>query len=185
MITKNILAASSIALLGACRNSTSAVPTTGEIATAPSTTVVSTLKEGAMAPSFSRTSHDGVVVGTAESKGKYLVVYFYPKSESPGCTKEACSFRDTWNDLSKQNVVLVGVSGDDDIAQRGFADHYKLPFHLIPDVDGSLARTFGVPFNHGSSARQTIVIGPDGAIKKIFRSVDVTTHAAEIAATTK
>lgn len=180
-----------LALFGAAcsKDPPSATPTkSGEGASTQPTNAETTapeVKEGAAAPAFSRKAHDGVAVGTAEAKGKYLVVYFYPKDETPGCTKEACSFRDAWNDLSKQNVLLVGVSGDDDASHKAFAEHHKLPFHLVADVEGSLAKTFGVPFNAGFAARQTFIIAPDGTVKKIFRSVDVTTHAAEIAAATK
>jgi peroxiredoxin Q/BCP len=131
---------------------------------------------GKAAPDFAAKAHDGADLKLSALKGKPVVVYFYPKDETPGCTKEACAFRDAWKELSAKGVVLVGVSADSLESHREFAKNHKLPFHLISDADGGLSRAFGVP----SFGRQTFVVGADGNVKKIYRSVDVTTHAAEI-----
>jgi len=112
-------------------------------------------------------------------KGKAVVVYFYPKDETPGCTKEACSFRDAWQDIAKTGAVLIGVSGDGRESHKEFIDHYKLPFLLITDADGTIGKSYGVPFS-GHHQRQTFVIGPDGSVKKVYRKVDVNVHAGQI-----
>jgi peroxiredoxin Q/BCP len=138
------------------------------------------LAVGAPAPHFSAKAHDGTDVDLAALKGRQVVLYFYPKDETPGCTKEACAFRDAWDELAKAGVVLVGVSSDSLDSHRKFAAAHKLPFHLISDADGTIAKAYGVPSTAGFLGRQTFVIGADGNVKKIYRSVDVTKHAAEI-----
>ena len=143
--------------------------------------VAAPLAEGGPAPDFDVHASDGAQLSLQSLKGKSVVVYFYPKDETPGCTTEACSFRDAWKSLSKMGVVLIGVSGDTDQSHRDFADHHQLPFHLVSDADGKLAAAFGVPFKGGYAARQSFVIGPDGKLKKIYRHVDVNLHAAQIA----
>lgn len=140
------------------------------------------LVEGGPAPNFSVTAHDGKKLSLASLKGKPVVVYFYPKDETPGCTVEAQSFRDAWEDLAKTGVTVIGVSGDNQESHMAFATHHKLPFHLVSDEKGELATSFGVPFRGGYAARQTFVIDGEGRIKKIYRTVDVSTHAAQIAA---
>ncbi len=117
----------------------------------------------------------------AALKGKPVVVYFYPKDETPGCTKEACSFRDAWDALHNKGVVLIGISQDTDESHRAFAKNHQLPFLLVSDPKGDLAAKFGVPVYAGIDARQSFVIGADGNVKKIYRDVDVTVHAKQIA----
>lgn len=143
------------------------------------------LAVGKPAPAFKAKAHDGTDIDLAALKGKKVVLYFYPKDETPGCTKEACSFRDAWTDLAKTGVVLVGVSTDTLESHTKFAEHHKLPFHLISDENGSIAKAYGVPNNGGFLGRQTFVIGKDGNLEKIYRSVDVTKHASEILADVK
>lgn len=145
----------------------------------------STIAVGAVAPDFEATAHDGVVIKPSALKGRPIVLYFYPKDETPGCTKEACSFRDAWNELAKNNVMLVGISTDDAESHRQFAKNHELPFELVSDPSGDIARKYGVPNLAGFLSRQTILIGPDGNVKKIYRSVDVTKHASEILADLK
>lgn len=135
---------------------------------------------GQPAPDFQTVAHDGEDLRLSALKGKPVVLYFYPRDETPTCTKEACSFRDAWNKLSKTGAVLIGISTDDLDAHRKFAAHYQLPFHLVSDASGSIAAAYGVPNRGGYLARQTFVIGPDGNVKKIYRSVDVTEHATEV-----
>lgn len=143
------------------------------------------LVPGKPAPAIKAQAHDGTEIDLAALKGKQVVLYFYPKDETPGCTKEACAFRDAWNDLAKTGVVLVGVSTDSLASHKQFAEHHKLPFHLISDEDGAIAKAYGVPNNGGFLGRQTFVIGADGTIKKVYRSVDVSKHASEILADVK
>lgn len=140
---------------------------------------------GRPAPNFHAQAHDGAAIDIAALKGKPVVLYFYPRDETPGCTKEACAFRDAWNDLSQTGVVLVGISTDDLASHKKFAEHHELPFHLVSDPDGAIAKAYGVGSMAGFLARQTVLIGADGNIKKLYRSVDPKTHAAEILADLK
>jgi len=136
---------------------------------------------GQTAPDFTATAQDGTSVHIAALTGKPVVVYFYPKDETPGCTKEACSFRDAWAPLAKTGAVLVGVSADSLDSHKAFVAHWKLPFLLVSDPDGSIGKKYGVPFA-SYHQRQTFVIGADGKVSKVYRKVDVTTHAQEILA---
>lgn len=177
--------------MGCGRESAPPAPTTASGAatsTAASTPAAAPSGEiaiGKAAPDFSAKAHDGMAVQPSALKGKHVVLYFYPKDETPGCTKEACAFRDAWKDLEATGVVLVGISTDSEESHKKFADNHKLPFHLVSDPDGSIAKSYGVPNNGGFLARHTIVIGPDGNVKKIYRSVDVSKHAAEVLADVK
>ncbi|MGH7283991.1 MAG: peroxiredoxin [Polyangiaceae bacterium] len=131
-------------------------------------------------PDFTATAQDGTAIHLAALKGKPVVVYFYPKDETPGCTKEACSFRDAWDALSKKGVVLIGISADTDESHKEFTANHKLPFLLVSDPKGDIAAKFGVPMHLGYESRQSFVIGADGNVKKIYRDVDVTVHAKQI-----
>lgn len=134
---------------------------------------------GKPAPDFTATAQDGTSVHLAALKGKRVVIYFYPRDETPGCTKEACSFRDAWQDLSKTGAVLIGISADSKASHTDFAAHYKLPFLLVSDPDGKIGASYGVPFAVVHQ-RQTFVVGANGTILKTYRKVDVTKHAAQI-----
>lgn len=182
-----------VVLTAACKNDPPAQSATPSASTATTATAAASPGEapaapgeavgveiGRAAPAVRATAHDGKAIDLAALKGKHVVLYFYPMDETPGCTKEACAFRDAWKDLEKAGVVLVGISSDDDASHKKFAEHHKLPFHLVSDPDGKIANAYGVPAAGGKLSRQSFVIGPDGKIKKIYRSVDVTRHAAEI-----
>ncbi len=143
------------------------------------TTVTADDLVGKPAPDFTATAQDGTSVHLAALKGKRVVVYFYPKDETPGCTKEACSFRDSWQDIAKTGAVLVGISADTSDSHKAFAAHYKLPFLLVSDPDGKIGSAYGVPFS-GYHQRQTIEVGADGNVAKVYRKVDVTVHAAQV-----
>jgi peroxiredoxin Q/BCP len=134
---------------------------------------------GKPAPDFTATAQDGTPVHLAALKGKRVVIYFYPKDETPGCTKEACSFRDAWQDLSKTGAVLVGISADTSGSHKNFAAHYKLPFLLVSDPDGRIGSSYGVPFE-GHHKRQTVIVGADGNVLKVYRKVDVGVHARQV-----
>jgi peroxiredoxin Q/BCP len=125
-------------------------------------------------------AQNGKSVHLSALRGQSVVVYFYPKDETPGCTKEACSFRDAWETLAKR-ATLVGVSADTLDSHRAFALHYHLPFLLVSDPDGSIGRAYGVGFS-GHHQRQTFIIGPDGNVRKVYRRVDVATHAEQVIA---
>jgi peroxiredoxin Q/BCP len=157
-------------------------PSAGPSASAPSPMASAAAAEdivGKPAPDFTAKAQDGTSVHLAALKGKNVVLYFYPKDETPGCTKEACSFRDAWQDLSKTGAVLIGISADTTDSHKDFAAHYKLPFLLVSDPDGKIGETYGVPFS-GHHQRQTFVIGADGKVAKVYRKVDVTVHAAQV-----
>jgi peroxiredoxin Q/BCP len=193
----SLLACGLVVLVACSRDSTPPAPTgaTGSSATPAATTSTAAsatsaappgeIAVGKPAPDFSAKAHDGMAIKPSALKGKHVVLYFYPKDETPGCTKEACAFRDAWKDLEGTGVVLVGVSTDSEDSHKKFAEHHKLPFHLLTDEGGSIAKAYGVPNNAGFLSRHTIVIGPDGNVKKIYRSVDVTKHAAEVLADVK
>jgi peroxiredoxin Q/BCP len=149
-------------------------------ATAPTAGDVDPLV-GKPAPDFTTAAQDGTSVHIAALTGKPVVIYFYPKDETPGCTKEACSFRDAWKDLAKTGAVLVGVSADGLDSHKAFVAHWKLPFVLVSDADGAIAKKYSVPFE-GMHKRQTIVIGADGNVRKVYRKVDVTVHAQQVLA---
>jgi thioredoxin-dependent peroxiredoxin len=171
-------------LLPACGRETPPSPSTAATSSAGATPANAAaggeLVAGRPAPDFSATSYDGKPVKIASLKGKHVVLYFYPKDETPGCTKEACSFRDAWKDLESTGVVLVGISTDNAESHKKFAEHHKLPFLLVSDADGAIAKAYGVPNTAGYLGRQTFVIGPDGNLKKVYRSVDVAKHAADV-----
>ncbi len=155
-------------------------------APAPSVSVSAAgeIAPGKPSPQINATAHDGFAVNLAALKGKHVVLYFYPRDETPGCTKEACAFRDAWKELEATGVVLVGISTDSNEAHKKFAEHHQLPFHLVNDLTSNLSTLFSVPNTRGFLARQTIVIGKDGNVKKIYREVDVTKHAEQILADT-
>jgi peroxiredoxin Q/BCP len=182
----------------ACSRQAPSAPATPEpaaAASAPGVAVVQVapapvdVQVGKPAPDFSATAFDGTAITLASLRGKPVVLYFYPKDETPGCTKEACSFRDAWADLAATHAALIGVSMDSVESHKEFVERWKLPFVLVSDTDGAIAAKFGVPLKQHADAsieaRQTFVIGPDGVIKKIYREVDVSRHAAEVLADLK
>jgi peroxiredoxin Q/BCP len=124
---------------------------------------------GKPAPDFTATAQDGTSVHLSALKGKPIIVYFYPQDETSDCTKEACSLRDTLTALGKTGAVLVGISADSLASHRKFVAHYKLPFLLVSDPDGSIGKLYGVPFQ-GYHDRQTIEIGTDGRVRKVYRN---------------
>ncbi len=147
------------------------------------------LREGDPAPSFALRDQHGNLVRSDELRGRWVVLYFYPKDDTPGCTKEACSFRDHWSELQSEGAVVLGVSGDDERSHARFAAKYELPFPLLVDAGLSTARAYGaygVKRRFGREyegvLRQTFVIDPDGRIAKIWRNVKPEGHAEEVLA---
>ncbi len=137
------------------------------------------LREGDQAPDFKAKGDDGHVYALEKMKGEYIVLYFYPKDDTPGCTVEAQGFRDETLKFKKKKVAVLGVSLDDADSHRAFRDKYKLNFPLL--VDGAkIAEAYRVPTTGGYAARQTFIIGRDGKLLKIFREVKPKGHAAEI-----
>lgn len=147
------------------------------------------VKEGGQAPEISLDTDSGEHFQISSLHGKNVVLYFYPKADTPGCTKEACEFRDTSQKFSKANTVIVGVSPDAAKAQAKFKDKFDLPFTLLADVDHRAAEAYGVwaeKSMYGKKymgvERTTFVIDPKGKIKKIFPKVKVEGHVEEVLA---
>lgn len=130
------------------------------------------IKSGDRAPAFRRVAHDGTQVAVGpEGLDRVLVLYFYPKDETAGCTAQACSFRDAYEDFVDAGARVVGVSTDSEDAHASFAENHRLPFPLIADVDGSLAKVFGVSKTFGLlPGRVTYVIDRDGVVRMVFDS---------------
>ena len=150
---------------------------------------MSYLKEGDSAPAITLETETGEHFDLASMKGKNIVLYFYPKADTPGCTKEACEFRDTSKKFSTANTVIIGVSPDATKAQAKFKDKFDLPFTLLADVDHKAAEAYGVwkeKSMYGKKymgvERTTFVIDPNGKIRKIFPKVKVEGHAEEVLA---
>lgn len=135
--------------------------------------------EGAQAPALVATAHDGTVVDLS-NLGKPTVVYFYPKDGTPGCTKEACAFRDVWAKYEAAGVMVIGVSADSNASHAAFAAEHALPFPLVADEDGTWAKAFGVGTKLGMPDRESFLIGPDGTIAKVYPGVDPGVHADEV-----
>jgi len=140
-------------------------------------------------PDFSTTDENGKEVALKDLRGKTVVLYFYPKADTPGCTKEACGFRDAYAEIKKTGVVLLGISADTASAQKKFQDKFSLPFPLLADAEKKIENLFGVIKEknmYGKKAmgieRTTFVIGPDGKIEKIYAQVKAKGHAAEVLA---
>ena len=130
------------------------------------------------APDFSASNQDGVVKKLSDFKGTWLVLYFYPKDFTPGCTVEAQTFRDAYDAL-KQQAVIVGVSTDSVESHKKFCTHYTLPFMLLADPQKTLMNAYGTD-GILFAKRTTFLIDPDGVIKKIYEKVDPQIHAQEI-----
>lgn len=134
--------------------------------------------EGKAAPAFTLPDQDGNKVALKDLKGKNVVVYFYPRDDTPGCTKEACSFRDLWGQIENTGTVVLGVSPDDSESHTRFADKYDLPFTLLADTDKKVMtryEAFGEKMMYGKKTmgviRSTVWIGADGKVKKHWRRV--------------
>jgi thioredoxin-dependent peroxiredoxin len=137
------------------------------------------LKEGDSAPAFEAKTDEGKTVKLSDFKGKNVVLYFYPKDDTPGCTKQACSFRDNMSAFGKKNAVVLGVSLDDAASHTAFKKKYGLPFTLLADAGGEIAKAYGV-LDGAYADRWTFVIDPAGKIKKVFPDVKVDGHSAEV-----
>lgn len=147
------------------------------------------LKEGDAAPNFSAPTNGGGRVSLTDFKGQYLVLYFYPKDDTPGCTKEACGFRDAYQDFEKAGAVVLGVSTDSVKKHDKFVEKFQLPFPLLADEDKSIVESYGVwgkkkfmGREYLGTNRVTFLINPKGRIKKIWPAVKPDEHAAEVLA---
>jgi peroxiredoxin Q/BCP len=140
-------------------------------------------KVGDEAPAFRLKDQSGNWVSLDQFRGKWVTLYFYPKADTPGCTKEACEFRDNIFAFEEIGATILGVSLDDVKDQKAFAEKYSLPFPLLSDAEGETAKAYGV---HNSilgfkmAKRETFIIGPDGRIAKHYAKVDPKTHSTEV-----
>ena len=139
------------------------------------------MREGDTAPDFTSTTHDGTVVSLSALRGRWVVLYFYPADNTPGCTAEACSFRDAYEDFTDAGAVVIGVSSNDAASHERFAGKHRLPFSLLSDSDGSLRSAYGVKRTFGlMPGRVTYVIDPQGVVRKVFSSqLLATKHTTE------
>jgi thioredoxin-dependent peroxiredoxin len=147
------------------------------------------LKEGDKAPDFTAHATDGQQVSLSDFKGKNVVLYFYPRDDTPGCTKESCAFRDIFSKFKEKGAVILGISVDSVKSHTKFTEKYKLPFPLLADEDKSLVQAYGVwgqksflGRKYMGTHRVTFLIGPDGRIKRIWPKVKPETHAKEVLA---
>jgi peroxiredoxin Q/BCP len=140
------------------------------------------LGPGEAAPDVAAKNQDGKLVRVSDFKGQLVVIYFYPKDDTPGCTTESCNLRDRYTEIRKMNAVVLGVSRQDAESKKKFIAKYKLPFDLLADENGEFAKAFGVGsiFGLGFTKRQSFLIGKDGKIIKFYEKVDPDTHAKEI-----
>jgi len=147
------------------------------------------LKAGDVAPAFTAPANGGGKVSLADFKGRHVVLYFYPKDDTPGCTKEACAFRDEYAAIQAKGAVVVGVSTDPVKSHDKFVKKFKLPFPLLADEDRRIVEAYGVwgqksflGRKYMGTYRVTFLIGPDGRIQQIWPSVKPAEHAAEVLA---
>lgn len=143
---------------------------------------------GQPAPAFDLRDTRGVHHKLADYRGRWVVLYFYPKADTPGCTRQACKFRDDWQSFQEMGVVLVGISADAPAANAAFAQKFHLPFPLLSDLGGAFARQYGAWMNLGVAGfprRYTYVIDPDGRIAQVYTDVSISEHSAEVLADLK
>ena len=136
------------------------------------------IQEGKAAPAFTLAGPGGKKVSLADFAGKHVILYFYPKDDTPGCTKEACGFRDSWKEIQKLGATVLGVSADDEASHAKFAQKYKLPFPLLSDPDRKVMTKFGAygeKMMYGKKTvgviRSTTWIGPDGKVRRHWAKV--------------
>jgi len=148
---------------------------------------MTTLKPGDAAPLFSATDQHGNMISLESLKGKKIVLYFYPKDDTPGCTAEACNLRDNHSELIKQGYVVLGVSPDPLKSHVKFSEKYELPFSLLPDPDKNIIQAYGVwgpkkfmGKSYDGVFRTTFVIDENGMIEKLFTQVDTKNHTDQI-----
>jgi peroxiredoxin Q/BCP len=147
------------------------------------------VEEGQPAPDFELASDSGERVRLSDLRGKPVVLYFYPKDDTPGCTKQACGLRDAWSEYRERGAIVLGVSPDDEASHAKFKEKYSLPFTLLADPGHAVAAEYGAwgeKRNYGRTyegiIRSTFVIGPDGTVVKTMRNVKPDGHAERVLA---
>ncbi|NEO73172.1 peroxiredoxin [Moorena sp. SIO3H5] len=137
------------------------------------------LQVGVDAPAFTVKDDEGNTISLSDFAGKTVVLYFYPKDDTPGCTKEAQSFRDNYTEYQGKDMVVLGVSMDDEASHKQFKEKYGLPFTLLADTDGSITKAYDVD-GGGYSKRVTYIINGEGKITHVDETVKTATHAQDI-----
>ncbi|BAP16978.1 peroxiredoxin [cyanobacterium endosymbiont of Epithemia turgida] len=140
------------------------------------------LSLGTIAPDFTTIDDEGKTVSLSDFKGKVIVMYFYPKDDTPGCTKEAQSFRDNYSQYQDKEIVILGISMDEQSSHRKFKEKYSLPFQLLVDSDGEITKSYDV-HDGVRSKRVTYIIGNEGRINHVDEKVKTDSHAQDILAT--
>jgi peroxiredoxin Q/BCP len=147
------------------------------------------LQEGDSAPAFELPNQDGDPVALSDYEDQYVVVYFYPRADTEGCTTQACSFRDRWDDYEDRDVAVLGISDDPVEDLDDFAEKYDLPFELLSDEDGNVSSqydSYGEKNMFGNTFdgvfRNTYVVGPNGDVEAVFEGVDPEDHADDVLA---
>ncbi len=150
---------------------------------------MNTLKEGDKVPAFSVKDQDGNIINLTDYSGKKLIVFFYPKASTPGCTAEACNLRDNYTELQAQGYELLGVSADSEKRQTNFRNKYEFPYPLLADEDHTVINTFGVwgpkkfmGKEYDGIHRKTFVINEEGVVTKVIDKVKTKDHAAQLLA---
>ncbi len=148
---------------------------------------MNTLKEGDQVPAFSAKDQDGNTISLSDYKGKKLVVFFYPKASTPGCTAEACNLRDNYSELKNKGYELLGVSADSEKRQTNFKEKYELPFPLLADEDKTVIEAFDVwgpkkfmGKEYDGIHRTTFLIDENGKVERVIGKVKTKDHAAQI-----
>lgn len=138
------------------------------------------LAPGDQAPEFELPDHDGVTHRLSDYQGQKVLVYFYPKDGTPGCTKEACSLRDAYSDYQAAEIVILGISYDSAESHQKFREEHDLPFTLLSDLTKEVAAAYGTKGRYPLASRRSFLIDEEGLIVHIIRDVDVTTHSQDV-----
>jgi peroxiredoxin Q/BCP len=148
---------------------------------------MATLKIGDKAPEINAKDQNGILISLKDFIGKKVIVYFYPKDDTPGCTAEACNLRDNYEQLISKDFKIIGISADDEKKHQKFSEKYNLPFPLIPDTEKKIINAYGVwgpkkfmGRTFDGINRTTFVVSEDGKIEKIFSKVDTKNHTQQI-----
>jgi len=152
---------------------------------AGSTLLADAIKQGDPAPGFELRDQDGQLHSLEDYRNRWVALYFYPKDDTPGCTTEACEFRDDVFAFKELDCQILGVSLDDEVSHKAFADKYSLPFPLLADTDRTTSDAYGVTtkmFGMTVAKRQTFLIDPNGRVAKHYATVDPDTHSKQVLA---